>query len=48
MWWEKIMQKMKEKNLTKYGGNETCRRWRKSSVAHMQKNLAMLGLEFWI
>jgi hypothetical protein len=37
-----------EKKHAEDEGKETCGRWRKSSMAHMQTNLAMLGLGFWI
>jgi len=46
MWWKRSIQKMKEKQHAKYEGKKTCRRWRKSSVAHMQTNLSMLGWGF--
>jgi hypothetical protein len=48
MWQKRNMQKMKEKKHAEDEGKEACGRWRKSSVAHMQTNLAMLGLGFWI
>jgi hypothetical protein len=37
---------VEEKKHAEDEGKEACERWRKRSVAHMQTNLAMLGLGF--
>jgi hypothetical protein len=48
MWRKRSMWKMKKKQHVEDEGKVACRRWRKSSVAHMKTNLAMLGLGFLI